>query len=103
MHATSLSKTSRAGTVKKIYIFLLLDIRRKVTRTGKEVIRMQLEAPKSDLGKCEVKVRKAVVGSKLATRKCFYRHPDKTASNRYPQQQIRVLATHCCVCMIWCT
>lgn len=49
MHATSLSKTSRAGTVKKMYIFLLLDIRRKVTRTGKEVSRMQLEAPKSDL------------------------------------------------------
>lgn len=49
MHATSLSKTSRAGTVEKMYIFLLLDIRRKATRTGKEVIRMQLETPKSDL------------------------------------------------------
>lgn len=48
----SLSKTSRVGTVKKMNLFLLLDIRtkaKKAARTGNEVIRMQLEAPKSDL------------------------------------------------------
>lgn len=91
MHATSLSKTSRVGTVKTCTYFSCWKLggRQQGVRKGEEDIRTQSVG--MICKKAEVK-RKDVVGSNIFMRTYFYRHADKTTQNQYAHLQIRMLA-----------